>query len=71
MTEVEDSLLWLNGCLLPARLVRIDPADRRLTLGDGLFETIRVAGGMPRLTKLHLAMIAARCGFVGHRGATR
>ena len=47
MSEGQDSFIWLNGALLPARLARIDPSDRGLALGDGLFETIRVAGGVP------------------------
>ncbi|CAP55127.1 putative aminotransferase, class IV [Gluconacetobacter diazotrophicus PA1 5] len=38
-------MLWLNDGLVPADRARIDPADRGLTLGDGLFETMRVAGG--------------------------
>ena len=43
--------LWLNGALSAPERARIDPADRGLTLGDGLFETIRLAEGRP----LHLA----------------
>jgi branched-chain amino acid aminotransferase len=39
------TVLWLNDGLVPADRARIDPADRGLTLGDGLFETMRVAGG--------------------------
>ena len=37
--------VWLNGALVAADAARIDPADRGFTLGDGLFETIRVADG--------------------------
>ena len=39
MSEARDSFIWLNGALLPAKQARIDPSDRGLTLGDGLFET--------------------------------
>jgi branched-chain amino acid aminotransferase len=35
------SIVWFNGALVEDR-VTIDPADRGLTLGDGLFETIAV-----------------------------
>ncbi|MCW2243277.1 aminotransferase class IV [Azospirillum canadense] len=51
--------LWLNGRLIAAEEARIDPTDRGFTLGDGLFETIRVAGGQPRYLDRHLARLAA------------
>jgi branched-chain amino acid aminotransferase len=57
MSEGQDSFIWLNGALLPARLARIDPSDRGLALGDGLFETIRVAGGVPQQAQHHLARL--------------
>jgi branched-chain amino acid aminotransferase len=37
--------VWYNGAVLPAAAARIDPADRGFTLGDGVFETIRVTEG--------------------------
>ncbi|WP_042695695.1 aminotransferase class IV [Azospirillum sp. B506] len=46
--------VWLNGKLLPAAEARIDPADRGFTLGDGLFETIRIKDGKPRHLPRHL-----------------
>ena len=45
---------WLNGRLLPADDARIDPADRGYTLGDGVFETVRLAGGQPAQLHRHL-----------------
>ena len=50
-------MIWMNGALVVEDAARIDPTDRGLTLGDGLFETIRVADGkavhLPRhLTRL-------------------
>ncbi len=45
---------WLNGALLPADDARIDPADRGYTLGDGVFETVRLAGGQPAHLHRHL-----------------
>lgn len=51
--------LWLNGAILPAAAARIDPADRGFTLGDGLFETIRVAGGEPAHLVRHLHRLRA------------
>lgn len=35
------SVVWFNGALVDG-LLTLDPADRGLTLGDGLFETIAV-----------------------------
>jgi branched-chain amino acid aminotransferase len=46
-----EPLLWLNGALLPAAEARIDPADRGLLLGDGLFETMAAREGA--VTELH------------------
>ena len=57
MSEVRDSFIWLNGALLPAKQALIDPSDRGFTLGDGLFETIRVAGGVPLHVRRHLARL--------------
>ncbi|ATU74028.1 Putative branched-chain-amino-acid aminotransferase [Gluconacetobacter sp. SXCC-1] len=37
--------VWLDGRVLAASQARIDPADRGFLLGDGVFETMRVAGG--------------------------
>ena len=47
-------ICWLNGALLPAHDARIDPADRGYTLGDGVFETVRLAGGRPAHLHRHL-----------------
>ena len=39
----EARLLWVNGELLPAGEAAVDPRDRGFTLGDGVFETMRVS----------------------------
>jgi branched-chain amino acid aminotransferase len=47
-----EPMLWLNGALLPAAVARIDPADRGLLLGDGLFETMAARdGAIPELPR--------------------
>ncbi|WP_177339202.1 aminodeoxychorismate lyase [Pseudomonas sp. EpS/L25] len=48
---------WLNGQPLGAGLQR----DRGLAYGDGLFETIAVCRGQPRLLERHLQRLAAGC----------
>lgn len=51
--------IWLNGALLPAGMARIDPADRGLLLGDGLFETMAAQNfGVPELAP-HYARLCA------------
>jgi branched-chain amino acid aminotransferase len=60
-----DACLWLNGALVPASEARIDPMDRGLTLGDGLFETLRVRDGVPRHAALHLARLRKGAGVLG------
>ena len=49
-------MIWLNGRLQDAGQARIDPADRGLLLGDGVFETVRALARQP----LHLARHLAR-----------
>lgn len=55
------SLIWFNGVLVPASEARIDPADRGLLLGDGLFETMRVAAGCVPLLERHLDRLTTGC----------
>lgn len=51
--------LWLNGALCPALSAQIDPSDRGLLLGDGLFETLLVEAGTPRQISRHYARLTA------------
>jgi branched-chain amino acid aminotransferase len=50
--------IWLNGALLPAAEARIDPADRGLLLGDGLFETMAAQDGAVLELSRHYARLA-------------
>ena len=52
------SVVWFNGEFISDSLP-LNPADRGLMLGDGLFETIAVAGGHPIWLNEHLARMAA------------
>ncbi len=40
-------IIWLDGELTPIEAARISPLDRGLTVGDGVFETLRVYAGHP------------------------
>jgi branched-chain amino acid aminotransferase len=50
-------IIDLNGTLTDTGAARIDPADRGFTLGDGVFETIRVRHGRPDRLEAHLARL--------------
>jgi 4-amino-4-deoxychorismate lyase len=52
---------WIND--VPAHLVEV--TDRGLAYGDGLFETIAVDQGSPRLLELHLDRLLAGAGRLG------
>jgi len=57
--------IWLNGGLQDADTARIDPADRGFTLGDGLFETLRVQKAKPEHLAAHLKRMRAGAEFFG------
>lgn len=46
------SVIWLNGKIYPVDQAFISPLDRGVTLGDGLFETLRIKNG----TVLHFSL---------------
>ncbi len=53
------SIVYLDGALVRAGEARIDPADRGFTLGDGLFETMRVNDGRVFRLDRHLDRLRA------------
>lgn len=50
-------IIDLNGALTEDTDARLDPADRGFTLGDGVFETIRVRNGRPDRFDAHMARL--------------
>lgn len=58
-------IVWLNGELVPVDEARIDPRDRGLLLGDGVFETLPASAG--RLFRLadHLARMGRGADLLG------
>lgn len=46
--------VWMNGALLPDDDARISVFDHGLVVGDGVFETIKVSGGVPFAMTRHL-----------------
>ncbi|MFG1478220.1 aminotransferase class IV [Xanthobacter sp. V4C-4] len=57
--------LYLNGALRDAADARIAPGDRGFTLGDGLFETLRVRDGRILRLDAHLARLEAGARVLG------
>jgi len=60
-----ERVLWVNGSLVPTSQSRIDPRDRGFTLGDGLFETLRVRDGLVPGLPLHLARLRRSAALIG------
>jgi branched-chain amino acid aminotransferase len=56
--------LWINGELAAQESARIDPSDRGLLLGDGVFETLRAAGGRPLHAERHFARLREGAAFL-------
>lgn len=50
-------MIYLGGQLVAAAEARLDPWDRGLTLGDGLFETIAVRTGRVARLEAHLSRL--------------
>ncbi|MEU4263581.1 MULTISPECIES: aminodeoxychorismate lyase [Streptomycetaceae] len=46
--------IWVNGELRDADDARVSVLDHGLTVGDGIFETVRVSGGRPFALTRHL-----------------
>lgn len=56
--------VWFNGALIDGPLP-LDPRDRGLLLGDGIFETILVAEGQPVWLGRHLARMREAASELG------
>ena len=58
-------IIWLDGALVPLEDARISPLDHGLTVGDGVFETMRVYDGVPFAWRRHLQRLAASAAGLG------
>lgn len=65
MTAGLPELIFLNGQIVEAAAARIDPADRGLLLGDGLFETMLSRAGVTFRLGAHLARLASGARLLG------
>jgi len=57
-------LVFLNGEFVPEERATVSIFDRSFLYGDGLFETMRVAGGRPYCWKQHWARLEAGASFL-------
>jgi len=59
------SVLWLDGQLVPAEEAGVSPYDHGLLVGDGVFETLRVYGGVPFAWSRHHQRLVRSAGGLG------
>jgi branched-chain amino acid aminotransferase len=57
--------VWINGELLADNEAKISVFDHGLVVGDGVFETIKVADGTPFALSRHLARLATSASGLG------
>ncbi|RZS89460.1 branched-chain amino acid aminotransferase [Motilibacter rhizosphaerae] len=58
-------VVWLDGVVLPAEEARVGVLDHGFTVGDGVFETLAVRGGVPVSLTRHLARLARSAAALG------
>jgi branched-chain amino acid aminotransferase len=58
-------IIWMNGELSPLEDAGVSPLDHGLVVGDGVFETLRVYGGVPFAWTRHLARLHASAHGLG------
>jgi branched-chain amino acid aminotransferase len=58
-------IVWMNGELSPLEDARVSPLDHGLVVGDGVFETLRVYGGVPFAWTRHLGRLHASAHGLG------
>ncbi|MBL9174741.1 MAG: aminodeoxychorismate lyase [Verrucomicrobiales bacterium] len=66
MTE-SDSRVWFQGRMIPQEEAVVPVSDRSFLYGDGLFESVRIHGGVPFLWPRHLERLRAGAGVLGIR----
>jgi branched-chain amino acid aminotransferase len=57
--------VWINGTLVPDDEARISVFDHGLVTGDGVFETVKVADGVPFALSRHLARLGRSAAGLG------
>ncbi|MGH9151517.1 MAG: aminotransferase class IV, partial [Acidimicrobiales bacterium] len=57
--------VWANGALVDADRACVSVFDHGLTVGDGVFETIKTYGGRPFAVRRHLDRLASSAAGMG------
>ena len=57
--------VWINGVLHPDDQAQISVFDHAVVTGDGVFEAIKVTGGVPFAVSRHLARLARSASVMG------
>ncbi len=57
--------VWLDGEVLDAATARISPFDHGITVGDGIFETVKVIGSVPFAMRRHLVRLERSASALG------
>lgn len=65
MNESAAGRYWVNGELVGPTAATVSVLDHGLTVGDGVFETLLVRGGVPFALTRHLARLARSAGGLG------
>ena len=59
------STVWLNGALVEEVAAMVSVFDHGLTVGDGVFETLKTYGGRPFAVRRHLERLATSAAGLG------
>jgi branched-chain amino acid aminotransferase len=57
--------VWLNGAIIEASAATVPVTDHGLTVGDGVFETLKVVDGVPFAITRHLHRLGASAELLG------
>jgi branched-chain amino acid aminotransferase len=60
-----ETLVWLNGRMLPAGEAQVPATSTAVTAGYGVFETLRIVDGRAPLAELHVARLQRTCRELG------
>ena len=58
-------MVWIDGVLCGESTARVSPFDHGLLTGDGVFETLKVYGGVPFAARRHLERLEHSCKGLG------
>jgi branched-chain amino acid aminotransferase len=60
-----DELVWIDGALVPAATAAVSVFDHGLTVGDGVFETLKAVDGVPFAARRHLERLRRSAAGLG------